>query len=293
MRFSFYRLHGDTDATIRIAARHGERWFDLADLDLGFSCGAPDVAAFDAARRAAIVDKLQTSTAAPVDLASAVLLPPIAPDARIFCVGLNYADHAEESAMAKPEFPVVFLRTYDSFVGHGQPLVLPARSSAFDYEGEMVAVLGKGGRYIDAADAAGCIAGYSVANEGSVRDYQLKRGPQWTMGKNFSRSGAMGPSLVTADELPALGGGLAIATRLNGETVQSSNTRQLIFDVARIVAYLSEAFVLRAGDTIVTGTPAGVGAVRNPPLFMREGDTVEVEVEGIGLVRNTVAREQP
>jgi acylpyruvate hydrolase len=289
MRFSFY----DKNGAIGVAARADQQWFDLADLELGFPCGADDVAGFDSSQRAAIADKLQGTPAAPVNLDAATLLPPISPHARIFCVGLNYADHAEESAMAKPDFPVVFLRTYDSFVGHGQPLVLPARSSAFDYEGEMVAVLAKGGRYIDAANAAACVAGYSVANEGSVRDYQLKRGPQWTMGKNFSRSGAMGPALVTADELPSLGSGLAIGTRLNGDTVQASNTRNLIFNVAQIIAYLSEAFVLKAGDVIVTGTPAGVGAARTPPLFMREGDVAEVEVEGIGMVRNTVVREQP
>ncbi|WP_288379977.1 fumarylacetoacetate hydrolase family protein [uncultured Massilia sp.] len=287
MRFSFY----DKQGAVGVAVQRDQAWFDLADLKLGFPCGANDVATFDAPLRAAIADKLQGTAATPLDYDALTLLPPISPNARIFCVGLNYADHAEESAMAKPEFPVVFLRTYDSFVGHGQPLVLPARSSAFDYEGEMVAVLGKGGRHISEEDAAACVAGYSVANEGSVRDYQLKRGPQWTMGKNFSRSGGMGPSLVSADELPALGLGLAIATRLNGETVQSSNTRHLIFDVAKVIAYLSEAFVLKAGDVIVTGTPAGVGAVRTPPLFMKEGDVAEVEVEGIGIVRNVVVRE--
>jgi acylpyruvate hydrolase len=289
MRFSFY----DKAGVAGVAVQSRDQWFDLADLKLGFACGVDDVASFDAEQRAAIADKLQGASAAPIDLAGQTLLPPISPHARIFCVGLNYADHAEESAMAKPEFPVVFLRTYDSFVGHDQPLVQPARSSAYDYEGEMVAVLGRGGRYIDVADAGACVAGYSVANEGSVRDYQLKRGPQWTMGKNFSRSGAMGPVLVTADELPPLASGLAITTRLNGEVVQSSNTRNLIFDVARIVSYLSEAFVLKAGDVIVTGTPAGVGAARNPQLFMKSGDMVEVEVEGIGVVRNAVVREQP
>lgn len=289
MRFSFY----DKAGAIGILVQGEDKWFDLADLNLGFSCGADDVAGFDAAQRAAIAAKFQGASAAPVDLAAQTLLPPISPHARIFCVGLNYADHAEESAMAKPEFPVVFLRTYASFVGHDQPLVQPARSTAYDYEGEMVAVLGRGGRHIGVAEAEACVAGYSVANEGSVRDYQLKRGPQWTMGKNFDRSGAMGPVLVTADELPPLASGLAITTRLNGETVQSSNTRNLIFDVARIVAYLSEAFVLKAGDVIVTGTPAGVGAARDPQLFMKAGDVVEVEVEGIGLVRNAVVREQP
>jgi 2-keto-4-pentenoate hydratase/2-oxohepta-3-ene-1,7-dioic acid hydratase in catechol pathway len=193
--------------------------------------------------------------------------------------------------MDLPAHPVVFLRTYDSFVGHRVPLILPTCSSAFDYEGEMVAVLSGGGRHIDVADVAGLVGGYAVANEGSIRDYQLKRGPQWTMGKNFHASGAIGPCFVSADELPALGKGLAISTILNGETVQESNTRNMIFDVAQIVSYLSEAFLLKAGDVIVSGTPAGVGAARNPPLWVKAGDLVEVEVELIGRVSNTVIPE--
>jgi 2-keto-4-pentenoate hydratase/2-oxohepta-3-ene-1,7-dioic acid hydratase in catechol pathway len=194
--------------------------------------------------------------------------------------------------MEKPAYPVVFLRSVESFVGHQVPLIKPASSNAFDYEGEMVAVLSRGGRHLTASDAVACVAGYSVANEGSIRDYQLKRGPQWTMGKNFDSSGSIGPYFVTADELPALGKGLAITTRVNGEIVQQSNTANMIFDVGQIVAYLSEAFVLKAGDVIVSGTPAGVGAARTPPLFVKAGDVVDVEVERIGKVVNAIVDEQ-
>lgn len=266
-------------------------WFDVTSLDLPFDVSPRDLPVLTRTQRDVIAARIASSQAAPLSLDTVTLLPPIAPDARIFCVGLNYADHADESKMDRPAHPVVFLRTYDSFVGHGVPLILPRRSSAFDYEGEMVAVLSGGGRYIDEADVAGIIGGYSVANEGSVRDYQLKRGPQWTMGKNFHASGSIGPCFVTADELPALGKGLAIRTTLNGETVQESNTRNMIFDVAQVVAYLSEAFVLKAGDVIVSGTPAGVGAARNPPLWVKAGDVVAVEVESIGRVSNGVIAE--
>ena len=287
MRFTFYG-HA---ASPHVAAEHDGNWFCLDDLELPFGASADDIPALGTEKLAAIRDALATQLIEPVELDKLDLLPPVSPRARIFCVGLNYADHADESKMDKPAHPVVFLRTYQSFVGHAQALVLPRLSSAFDYEGEMVAVLGRGGRYLSRVEAGKCIAAYSVANEGSVRDYQLKKGPQWTMGKNFDKSGAIGPVLVTADELPPLGSGLRIETRLNGEVVQSSNTRHMIFDLADIISYLSEAFVLLPGDVIVSGTPAGVGAVRNPPLFMKAGDVAEVEVEGVGTLRNTIAAE--
>jgi acylpyruvate hydrolase len=287
MRFSFFQQQQG----IGIAVAKGNVWVNTASLNLPFTVTANDIGTLDEARLNAVASALESSAAAPLDPGTLTLLPPIAPGARIFCVGLNYADHADESKMQKPEYPVVFLRSYESFVGHARPLIKPRVSDAFDYEGEMVAVLARGGRYLSAAQAGACVGAYSVANEGSIRDYQLRHGPQWTMGKNFDSSGSIGPCLVTADELPPLAKGLAITTRLNGETVQQSNTASMIFDVAEIVAYLSEAFELRSGDVIVTGTPAGVGAARKPPLFMKVGDVVEVEVEGIGTVSNVIATE--
>jgi 2-keto-4-pentenoate hydratase/2-oxohepta-3-ene-1,7-dioic acid hydratase in catechol pathway len=285
MRFAFFERSSETG----IAIACGNEWVDALALELPFELTALTVASLDDNQRAAITHALSNRDETPLQLADLTLLPPIAPTARIFCVGLNYADHAEESKMQKPEHPVVFLRTYESFVGHLQPLIKPRLSDAFDYEGEMVAVLSAGGRHLSVDKAASCIGAYSVANEGSIRDYQLQRGPQWTMGKNFDSSGSIGPVLVTADELPPLGKGLAISTRLNGETVQESNTDSMIFDVAQTIAYLSEAFVLRAGDVIVSGTPSGVGAARRPPLYMKVGDVVEVEVERIGVVSNVIA----
>ncbi|MFT4510607.1 fumarylacetoacetate hydrolase family protein [Caballeronia sp. 15711] len=287
MRFVLF----EQSEKISVAAGSGDAWFDVDSLDLPFNITPNNIAILTGEQLATLASAISSTGVASLALGSLTLLPPIATDARIFCVGLNYADHADESKMEHPAYPVVFLRTRESFVGHDQPLILPRVSAAFDYEGEMVAVLKQGGRYIDTVAAAECVGGYTVANEGSIRDYQLQRGPQWTMGKNFNASGAIGPCFVTADELPPLGKGLAIRTRVNGEIVQESNTRNMIFDIAQIISYLSEAFVLKAGDVIVSGTPAGVGAARKPPLWVKAGDFVEVEVEAIGRVRNRVVQE--
>jgi acylpyruvate hydrolase len=213
-------------------------------------------------------------------------LPPLAPG-KIICVGLNYLDHAAESEMKVPDFPTLFARFDTGLVGHGAALIRPHESDKFDYEGELVAVIGTGGRRIDKAKALDHVAGYSIFNDASIRDYQL-RTTQWTMGKNFDGTGPFGPVFVTADELPPGAKGLHIETRLNGETVQSASTDDLIFDVASLVSLISIGITLEPGDIIVTGTPSGVGAARKPPLFMKAGDVCEVEIEKIGTLRNPV-----
>jgi len=223
----------------------------------------------------------------PVDPATVTCRPPLTRAGKILCVGLNYADHAAESAMEAPDFPTVFARFNTGLVGHNAPLVKPNVSDRFDYEGEMVAVIGKAGREIPEADALSHVAGYSIFNDGSIRDYQL-RTPQWTIGKNFDGTGGFGPVFVTADELPDGGAGLKIETRLNGEVMQSSNTKHLIFDVRKLVSLISIAMTLEPGDIIVTGTPSGVGAARKPPVFMKPGDICEIEIEGIGTLKNPV-----
>jgi 2-keto-4-pentenoate hydratase/2-oxohepta-3-ene-1,7-dioic acid hydratase in catechol pathway len=223
----------------------------------------------------------------PVDPATVTCRPPLTRAGKILCVGLNYADHAAESAMEAPDFPTVFARFNTGLVGHNAPLVKPNISDRFDYEGEMVAVIGKAGREIPEADALSHVAGYSIFNDGSIRDYQL-RTPQWTIGKNFDGTGGFGPVFVTADELPDGGAGLKIETRLNGEVMQSSNTKHLIFDVRKLVSLISIAMTLEPGDIIVTGTPSGVGAARKPPVFMKPGDICEIEIEGIGTLKNPV-----
>lgn len=229
---------------------------------------------------------------APVDLNHIELLPPVDPTAKIICVGLNYHDHVVESAAEVPSDPTLFGRFHSSLVGHGSPLVRPSASEQLDFEGELVAVIGKAGRTIPRERALEHVAGYSIFNDGSIRDFQ-ERTTQWTIGKNFDDTGGFGPAIVTADELPAGASGLAIYTRLNGEVVQSSNTSELIFDVASLVSQISVAISLDVGDIIVTGTPAGVGVSRTPPLFMKQGDICEVEIERIGTLRNTVVSVTP
>jgi 2-keto-4-pentenoate hydratase/2-oxohepta-3-ene-1,7-dioic acid hydratase in catechol pathway len=217
-------------------------------------------------------------------------LPPVANPGKALAIGLNYVDHAAESRFDPPKHPVVFQRYRSSWVAHGQPLVRPRVSSQFDYEAELVAVIGKPGRYIPREQALAHVAGYSLFNDGSIRDYQLRTN-QWMLGKNFDASGAFGPEFVTADELPPGAQGLRLQCRLNGETVQDANTRDMIFDVATLVSVCSEAMLLEPGDLIITGTPSGVGVARKPPLWMKPGDVCEVELERLGVLRNTIVDE--
>jgi 2-keto-4-pentenoate hydratase/2-oxohepta-3-ene-1,7-dioic acid hydratase in catechol pathway len=227
----------------------------------------------------------------PVDLNRVKLLPPLQAPGKIICVGLNYVDHSIESGFVVPTYPTIFARFTSSLIPSGASLIRPSVSSQFDYEGELVAVIGKGGRHITENDALDHVIGYSIFNEASVRDYQTKS-PQWTVGKNFDGTGAFGPVMVTADELPPGAAGLRIQTRLNDVTVQEASTSDMVFNVARLVSILSEAMTLDPGDVIVTGTPAGVGMARKPQLFMKSGDVCEVEIEGIGILTNRVEDEQ-
>jgi 2-keto-4-pentenoate hydratase/2-oxohepta-3-ene-1,7-dioic acid hydratase in catechol pathway len=223
-------------------------------------------------------------------LAGLRFLPPVQQPAKAFAIGLNYVDHAAESKFEVPKHPVVFQRYPSSWVAHGQPLVRPHVSTQFDYEAELVAVIGKGGRYIAKDKALDHVAGYSIFNDGSIRDYQLRTN-QWTLGKNFDDSGSFGPEFVTADELPAGARGLRIQCRLNGQVLQDANTKDMVFDVATLVAACSEAMALQPGDIIITGTPSGVGMARKPQVWMKPGDTCEIEIERIGILRNGIVDE--
>jgi 2-keto-4-pentenoate hydratase/2-oxohepta-3-ene-1,7-dioic acid hydratase in catechol pathway len=226
-----------------------------------------------------------------LDVAGLAYLPPVEP-AKAIAVGLNYVDHAAESPYKDaPKYPVLFHRFPQSWVAHGVPLVRPRVSEQFDYEGEMVIVIGKAGRYIGKDRALDHVAGYSIFNDGSIRDYQFKS-TQWMMGKTFDATGAFGPEFVTADELPEGARGLQLETRLNGQVLQNANTRDMIFDVPTLVDVCSEAMTLLPGDIIISGTPAGVGFARKPPLWMKAGDVCEVAVEGIGVLRNSVVEER-
>ena len=217
-------------------------------------------------------------------------LAPVVPDPdKIICVGLNYRAHVEETGRTVTEKPTLFARFAGSQVGHLRPLVKPKVSDEFDYEGELAVVIGNGGRHIPAERALEHVAGYSCYNEGSIRDWQ-RHTSQFLAGKSFHHSGSFGPWLVTADEIPDPSR-LTLATRLNGKEVQHTTTDLLITPVPQLIAYISTIFPLVAGDVIVTGTPGGVGFKRTPPLYMRPGDTVEVEISGIGVLRNPIVAE--
>ncbi|WP_432261445.1 fumarylacetoacetate hydrolase family protein [Cupriavidus sp. TMH.W2] len=217
-------------------------------------------------------------------------LPPVGRPPKIICVGLNYADHTKESPYEQPDYPTLFFRVATSLVGHGGPIVRPLASDTLDFEGELAVVLGKGGKHIARDNALEHVFGYSVFNDGSVREYQFKS-PQWTVGKNFDSTGAFGPVLVTADELPPGAAGLLLQTRLNGQVVQSASTSDMLYDVASLIAMTSEAITLEPGDVIVAGTPSGIGWARDPKLIMRDGDVCEVSIEGIATLRNRVEDE--
>jgi len=212
---------------------------------------------------------------------------PIANPTKFICVGLNYALHAKEGGHAIPTYPSFFLRVPTSLVAAGAPVIRPKVSVQLDYECELAIVIGKGGRQIPEEKALDHVFGYTLFNDVSVRDFQRKTS-QWMPGKNFDGTGPLGPWIVTADELPAGALGLRITTRVNGETMQDSNTSDMIFSTARIIALLSEFMTLEPGDLIATGTPSGVARARKPPTWMKAGDTVEVEVERIGVLTNLV-----
>ena len=222
-----------------------------------------------------------------VDLNAVTLMPPLSNPEKIVCIGLNYADHTAESGYKQPEYPTIFGRFNSSLIPHAAPIIRPPVSEQLDYEGELVAVMGDTARDVPVEKALNYVAGYSIFNDASLRDYQFKS-PQWTAGKNFDDTGAFGPHFVTADELPPGCTGLRLQTRLNGAIVQDASTSNMVFPVAQLVSILSGFMTLRAGDLIVTGTPAGVGMGRKPQLWMKHGDVVEVEIEKIGVLRNTV-----
>jgi 2-keto-4-pentenoate hydratase/2-oxohepta-3-ene-1,7-dioic acid hydratase in catechol pathway len=216
---------------------------------------------------------------------------PVVDPRKIICLGLNYRDHAAESGAPIPKEPILFSKYATALIGHGEAIVLPRVSTEVDYEAELVIVVGKKGRHIAAASALDHVAGYCVGHDVSARDWQLKKdGKQWMVGKTFDTFAPVGPELVTADEVPDPHA-LPIRLRLNGKAMQDSNTSQMIFNVGAILAHLSQVFTLEPGDLIFTGTPPGVGMARKPPVFLKGGDVAEVEIEGLGVLRNPVVEE--
>jgi 2-keto-4-pentenoate hydratase/2-oxohepta-3-ene-1,7-dioic acid hydratase in catechol pathway len=227
-------------------------------------------------------------------LADVVLLPCIPDPPHFYCIGVNYADHLAEVQKAgvprpAPTRPPIFMRYPESYVGHGQDLILPGVSTSLDYEIELTAVIGKGGRYIEKDAALSHVAGYTIFNDGSIRDWQFHT-QQVGPGKNFFATGALGPWMVTADEVGDAGR-LGLELKLNGQTLQKGNTHDMVFTTADIISYISAIIPLSPGDLIATGTPAGVGFSRKPPIFMKAGDVCELTIEKIGTLSNRVVAE--
>lgn len=276
------------DGNCRIGARAGDAVVDLTAAGLPASVDELLALGQDGMARA---HHALTAATRKIAVAQIKYLPPVLNPSKAIAVGLNYVDHAAESPYKDPpKFPVLFQRYKSSWVAHAEDIVRPKVSKDFDYEGELVVVIGKAGRHISKAKALDHVAGYSLFNDGSIRDYQL-RITQWMMGKNFDKSGSFGPELVTADELPPGAIGLRLQTRLNGQVVQDANTKDMIFDVATLINACSEAMELQPGDIIISGTPAGVGMARKPQLYMKVGDVCEIEIEKIGILSNQVVDE--
>ena len=286
MRFTTYLR----DGAPRLAVIDGN---DLVDLNDAYAKTPADLRAalksgidLQAAGAAALKDQARRQP-----LASARLAPLVPEPGKIVCLGLNYYDHAKEGGRDKPDYPWFFFRAASSLVAHGEAGWLPKVSTKFDYEAELAVVIGKTvPRHTKEADALPYVFGYGCFNDMSVRDYQ-KRTPQWTIGKNFDRTGGFGPSLVTADELAPGATGLRIRSLLNGQVMQDANTSDMIFSVAETIALLADVLTLEPGDVIVMGTPAGVGQARNPPVWMKAGDTIEIDIEKVGTLRNPIAAE--
>ena len=290
MRLISFQDQGQT----RIGVLKSKDATDFVDLSLAAPQLPRDMTALlatpgalDAARQAAA----QAPASAVRALAGTRFAPLVPRPGKIVCLGLNYADHAKEGGHARPEYPSFFLRGSTSLTGHQQPLIRPKASTKLDYEAELAVVIGKTARHLTKANALDCVAGYTCCNDGSVRDYQRKTN-QWTIGKNFDATGPLGPWLVTPDELPLGAAGLRIQSRLNGKVMQDANTKDFLWDVVEALVIITECMTLEPGDVIITGTPAGVGYARTPPVWMAPGDVCEIEIEGIGVLSNPIADEQ-
>ena len=268
---------------------NGDDVIDLTSVDAGAPRDIQAVISDDAFQAVqSIADKATDADMRKFDSLSFAL--PVSSPGKILCLGLNYMEHVNEGIFEKQPFPTVFMRTATSMIAHNEPLIRPSVSETLDFEAELALIVGKRSRHLTEENALDAVAGYSCANDGSVREFQ-RHTIQWTMGKNFDNTGPFGPVFVTADELPAGAKGLNIECRLNGQTVQSSNTDMMMFPVVETLVYITQGLTLEPGDVILMGTPSGVGHARKPPLWMKDGDVVEVEIEQVGLLRNTIKDE--
>jgi acylpyruvate hydrolase len=278
---------------LRLGVVEGDQVIDLQAVDAKLPANLADVLKANNGDLKPLGDLAKRAPAgARKPLAGLKYALPVARPGKIICLGLNYLEHVKEGFMRDnvPKFPTIFMRCQTSLVPHGQPIVRPKVTETLDYEAEMVCVIGKRARHLTMDNAYSVIAGWSCFNEGSVREFQRKT-TQWDMGKNFDHTGAFGPWMVTADDIPPGGKGLKIQTRLNGQTMQSDNTDNMMFPVAETLVYITQGMTLEPGDIIVTGTPSGVGFARKPPVWMKQGDTCEIDIEKIGVLVSPIADE--
>jgi 2-keto-4-pentenoate hydratase/2-oxohepta-3-ene-1,7-dioic acid hydratase in catechol pathway len=290
MRFLSFESHGHAKlGWIKDAA--STSFVDLSLLGLSLPTDLKTLISTPGAMAAAHAAAQKAPASAILALASVQLLPLIPNPGKIVCMGLNYADHAKEGGNARPDYPSFFLRGATSMVGHHSPIVRPKASTQLDYEAELAVIIGQRARHLTAANALSCVAGYSCFNDASIRDYQRKAN-QWTIGKNFDGTGPFGPWMVTPDELPPGCEGVRIQSRLNGKVMQDANTKDFLWNVVESLRIITECMTLEPGDVIITGTPAGVGYARTPPVWMAPGDVCEIEIEGIGTLSNPIIDEQ-
>jgi 2-keto-4-pentenoate hydratase/2-oxohepta-3-ene-1,7-dioic acid hydratase in catechol pathway len=284
----------ETDAGLRLGVIEGAEVVDLQAVDPSVP---NDLAAVLAKNNGDLSSLAKLAKGAPASarrpLAAITYALPVARPGKIICLGLNYLEHVKEGRYADnlPKFPTLFSRAINSFSPHLAPLIRPKVSETFDYEAELVAVIGKRAKHMSLDNALSCVAGWTCANEGSIREFQ-RHTTQWHMGKNFDRSGGLGPWFVSADELPPGGKGLKIESRVNGKVMQSDNTSNMMFPVAETIVYATQGITLEPGDLLLTGTPSGVAHARKPPAWMRDGDVCEIEIEGVGLLRNPIEDEK-
>jgi 2-keto-4-pentenoate hydratase/2-oxohepta-3-ene-1,7-dioic acid hydratase in catechol pathway len=285
----------ETNNGVRLGLVEGDTVVDLRAVDSSVPSDLGEwlrMSNGDLKPLAEIAAKAPASARRPLDSITYAL--PVARPGKIVALGLNYLDHVKEGPQRDniPKFQSIFFRMLSSLTPHLHPLMRPKKSIQFDYEGELVVVIGKRAKHLTLENAADCVAGYTIGNEGSIREYQ-RHTTQWGMGKNFDRTGGVGPWMVSADELPRGGKGLKLETRLNGKVMQSANTDMFMFPVAESLVYLTEGMTLEPGDILFTGTPSGVGHARKPePVWMKAGDVAEVEIEGIGTLRNSIEDEK-
>ncbi len=290
MRFLSFSTNGQSNIGW-IKDAQATDFVDLGQLNMGFPSDLKTLVTTPGGMAAAHAAALNAPASAMRSLSSVQLLPLIPNPSKIVCMGLNYADHAKEGGNARPDYPSFFMRGATSMVGHQGAIVRPKASTQLDYEAELAVVIGQRARHLTAANALDCIAGYSCFNDASIRNYQRKSA-QWTIGKNFDGTGPFGPWLVTPDELPAGAEGLRIQSRLNGKVMQDANTKDFLWNVVESLRIITECMTLEPGDVVITGTPAGVGYARTPPVWMAPGDVCEIEIEGIGTLSNPIVDEQ-